>query len=276
MPQLQELSVDWVSLVDRAAVRDPQNKSEPRRFLLSKREGADAPEDTIRKDRTMPDDKTPEELQAALDKAEKDAEEVQKKHDEELKKAQDERDAALAKADPSKKAPTKDGEPDSDDEGETAETSKAVKAALAKADEQRVALEKRVEGAETIAKEERDRRVTAEFITKAEGYGSLSVKPTEFGPVLKRIAEKVDKADFDVLEQLLGATNEQVSKGALFRELGSSVGGQAVPEGAYAEIQQKAEQLRKSDSKLSKGEAEARAMSENPDLQARYLAEMRG
>jgi len=37
MNELTDLRVDWVSLVDSAAVRDPQNKSEPRRFLLFKR-----------------------------------------------------------------------------------------------------------------------------------------------------------------------------------------------------------------------------------------------
>ena len=40
MPQLKDLDVQFVSLVDRAAVRDPQRKSEPRRFILMKREGA--------------------------------------------------------------------------------------------------------------------------------------------------------------------------------------------------------------------------------------------
>jgi hypothetical protein len=40
MAQLQDLQVDWVSLVDRASVRDPQAKSEPRRFLLYKRDGS--------------------------------------------------------------------------------------------------------------------------------------------------------------------------------------------------------------------------------------------
>jgi hypothetical protein len=43
MTQLTDIHVDWVSLVDRAAVRDPQNKSEPRRFLLWKREGSVEP-----------------------------------------------------------------------------------------------------------------------------------------------------------------------------------------------------------------------------------------
>jgi hypothetical protein len=44
VPQLVDIDVDFVSLVDRAAVRDPQRKSEPRRFLLMKREGANTPE----------------------------------------------------------------------------------------------------------------------------------------------------------------------------------------------------------------------------------------
>lgn len=44
MPELSNLSdlqVDFVSLVDRAAVRDPVNQSEPMRFLVWKREGSD-------------------------------------------------------------------------------------------------------------------------------------------------------------------------------------------------------------------------------------------
>jgi hypothetical protein len=38
MPQLEDLRVDFVSLVDRAAVRDPEDPSEPMRFLLTKSE----------------------------------------------------------------------------------------------------------------------------------------------------------------------------------------------------------------------------------------------
>jgi hypothetical protein len=280
MPQLTDLQVDFVSLVDRAAVRDPQRKTEPRRFLLSKRDGASVPENITRKEGTMPE-KTPEELQAALTKAEADAKELQKTHDDELKKAQDdlkaaqdERDAAVAKADAApKKAPTKDGkEPDADDEPEL---SKAAQERIKKAEDEVTELRKTAEESQTIAKDERDRRVTAEFITKAEGYGSLPIKAPEFGPILKRAAEKLEKTDFEALEQLLKAANEQISKGDLFKEYGASVGGNAMPEGAYAEMQQKAEVLRKSDSKLSKGAAEARVMKEDPELQARYLAEMR-
>lgn len=281
MPQLKDINVDWVSLVSRAAVRDPQNKSEPRRFMLWKHQDANPPEGGNHMDTII---KTAEELAADLAKAEKDALEATEKHEAELQKAQDalkkaeeERDAAVAKADtPPKKAPTTDGDGDGDEDESEQEMSKAMQAKLEKAEADRVALEKRVTDAEELAKSERDLRVTSEFITKAEGYTSLSVKPAEFGPVLKRISEKVEKADFEVLEQLLDASNEQVSKGDLYRELGSSVGGQAKPDTAYAEVQQKAEVLRKSDPKLSKGEAEARVMSEDRELQARHVAESRG
>lgn len=46
MPVLKDIQVDWISFVDRAAMRDPQNQSEPQRFLITKREGADAPHTT--------------------------------------------------------------------------------------------------------------------------------------------------------------------------------------------------------------------------------------
>ena len=44
MPQLEELAVNFVSFVPRAAVRDPQQPSEPRRFLVWKGEGVSVPD----------------------------------------------------------------------------------------------------------------------------------------------------------------------------------------------------------------------------------------
>lgn len=41
MPDLKNLDVEWVSLVDRAAVRDPVEQSEPMRFLIWKRDDTD-------------------------------------------------------------------------------------------------------------------------------------------------------------------------------------------------------------------------------------------
>jgi|SRR6185437_15983612 len=277
MSHLQDLTVDWVSLVDRAAVRDPQNKSEPRRFLLWKREGTTPPTAREGGDHMQ---KTEDELRAAVEKAEKDAQEARIAQE----KAEKERDDALAKA---TEAEEKDKDDDRDG-GAEAEVNKAdlppaVRAALEKAEErEKEATRKadeamaKAEAADKIAKEERDTRVTQEFITKAEGYKALPVKATDFGPVLKRAAEKLEKADFDVIEELLKAADEQIARGSLFKEMGANVGGSVLPSDALGELQRKAEELRKSDSNLSKADAEMRVMKEDPDLQARYLAEQRG
>jgi hypothetical protein len=45
MPSLEDLQVDFVSLVDRAAVRDPENPDEPMRWLIWKRETPNVKED---------------------------------------------------------------------------------------------------------------------------------------------------------------------------------------------------------------------------------------
>jgi hypothetical protein len=277
MPHLQDLTVDWVSLVDRAAVRDPQNKSEPRRFLLWKREGTTTPTADKGGDHMTT---TEDELRAAVDKAEQDAKEAREAQE----KAEKERDDALAKA---AEAEEKDGD-DEKDGGAEAEVNKAdlppaVRAALEKAEErEKEATRKadeamlKAEAADKIAKEERDTRVTQEFITKAEGFKALPVKPASFGPVLKRASEKLDKADFDALDELLKAADEQIAKGDLFKEMGAGVGGSVLPSDSLGELQRKAEELRKNDSGLSKADAEIRVMKEDPELQARYLAEQRG
>ncbi len=41
MPELRNLDVQWLSLVDRAAVRDPSDPDQPQRFLLWKRESGE-------------------------------------------------------------------------------------------------------------------------------------------------------------------------------------------------------------------------------------------
>ncbi|HET6999344.1 MAG TPA: hypothetical protein VFI03_12235 [Solirubrobacterales bacterium] len=52
MPNLSNLTVDFVSLVDRPAVRDPEDPTDPMRFLLQKRD---------RKDQTMAEPTTTQE-----------------------------------------------------------------------------------------------------------------------------------------------------------------------------------------------------------------------
>lgn len=267
---LRDLDVTTVSLVDRAAVRDSTNKSEPMRLLLWKREGDPTPEGG-----TM----TEQEMRAAVEKAERDATELRKQLEEQttlksdLKKAQDEIAELKKAADPEKREPAK---------LDKSQLDPAVREALEKAEQreqeasERIAkAEKAASDASELAKAERDARVTREFITKAEAYRALPVEAEKFGPVLKSVSEKLTKEEADAIDTLLKAADEQIAAGELFKEQGR--GGTAPKaDSAVAEVQRKAEDLRKSDANLRPDQAMDRVLNSDRALQERYLAEMRG
>jgi hypothetical protein len=291
MPQLQDIDVQWVSIVDRAAVRDPQNKSEPRRFLLWKGEGVTPPEDTTTGKEGGPvPQQTPEELQAALTKAEEaraaaetahkaELEKRDQEHKAELEKAQKERDEALAKA--GKKPGEGEAEDGDEDDLNKADLPPEVRARIEKAERDATAriekAEQAAQEATELAKAEREQRVTREFVAKAETLPHLPQKPGEFGPVLKSASEKLTKEEYDELDRVLKAANEQIERGSLFKELGGAGGpGPGAGTDAFSEVQRKAEELRKADSSLSPERALQKAMESDPELQARYAAEQRG
>lgn len=267
--ELTDLKVDWVSLVDRAAVRDPVNRSDPMRFLVWKRDDQ-TPEGGAHM-------KTAEELQAELTKAQ-----------ETIAKA--EADGTTLKADLAKAlADIADLKRQLDEDREPAKKAEEinkdelpapVRAALEKAETDAKANAERAEKAEKaageaseIAKAEREQRLTKEFVAKAEGYKALVVKADEFGPVLKEAAEKLSKESFEAIETVLKAADEQIAKGDLFKEQGRSREGQ--PDGALAEATKKADEIRKADPKLSPSQALDMALTADRGLQERYLAEVR-
>lgn len=251
MSRLTDLQVEFVSLVDRAAVRDPSNPTEPQKFLLFKRESG-APPTT---GGPMPDTATPEELSAAL------------------KKAEEERDALTAKVAKLEKKLAKKGVKTDDadaDELNKADLPPAVRAAIEKSERDAAAAAERAKKAEQIAKAEQDRRLTAEFVTKAETLKHLPLDPEAFGPVLKRASELLEKDDVEAIDTLLKAANEQ----ARVSELLKSYGRDGEPEGdreATDQLEKKAAEIRK-DEGVSRAEAMRRAMRENPELTAGYLA----
>ncbi len=281
MPQLADVEVDFVSLVDKAAVRDPENPTEPRRFLVYKREGTPTAEGSSMSET---------ELREALDKAEREKAEAQERATAaETAKAEAERqrDEAVAKADaPSKKpaADTEDGAGDDNDADDVSKSDKglpeAVRAEIAKrerAAEERAEArirkaEEKADAADTLAKAERDLRVEGEFVTKAEGYTHLPVKASEFGPLLKRASEALSSDDFAALSSLLDGVNNQIATSDLFKQVGSSVGGSSESD-VWGEIKRRAADLRKSDSGLSQEAAEVEVVKADPMLQARVQAE---
>jgi hypothetical protein len=267
VPQLRNLGVQFVSLVDRAAVRNPENPTEPQRFLVYKRDnqGGDMP--------------TTEELTAELQKMEDARDEMEKaarEATEKLEKAETERAELAARVEKLEK-----GDEPAEPKVDLAKADPAIRAALEKAESDRQAMAERLEKAEKateeadkLAKAERDARVTREFITKAEGLKGLSQEPAKFGPVLKSAAEKLTKDEADELDRVLKAADEQIRASLLFKEQGH--GGQTPPaDSALAEVQRKAEELKKADGTLTDSQAFAKAMESDKALEQRYLDEVR-
>ncbi|MHB1950166.1 MAG: hypothetical protein ACYCQK_01675 [Acidiferrobacteraceae bacterium] len=241
MPRLTNLTVDYVSLVDRAAVRDPANPTEPQRFLLAKSE---VPVFTSR-------GKSPS--GGSMTDTEKDLRERAEKAEAKAAKLE----AKLAKREKAIKADT----------GADAD----LRAKLAKAEKEAQATAERAEKAERIAKQERVQRVQREFIAKAQDEFPHLGNPAELGPELMRMSEKLSKDDFESHLKRLAAANEQIRKGALFSELGHA--GESADGSAHTQKLAKAvADIRKADSSLSEYQAREKALAANPDLAAELAA----
>ena len=267
---LVNLDVEFVSLVDRAAVRDPTAPTQPQRFVVFKRDRGAQP--TPKEDPMTP---TPEEQAAALEKAQAELAETLAK----LEKS--EADKARAEAELAEK--NKPADPPEPKKVDKSALAPEVREMIEKAEREAEQLRKdhaedraRLEKAEQLAKEERDLRVEREFIAKAEKEFPHIGAAGELGPRLKRMSESLSKEDYDAHLQQLAATNAQLETGALFSELGKSGDPQAGGQDAdMAKLQKAAEEIRKADSSLSNYEAMELALRQDKAAQARYLANNR-
>jgi hypothetical protein len=254
--RLTDLNVEFVSLVDRAAVRNAENPTEPQRFLVWKAERGDPTTDP-----TQGGSMTPEEA-AALAKAEKDTTDAQAA----LAKSETEKAELTARVETLEKAAKP--EP-STEEIDKADLPPAVVARLEKAETEAQELRKSAEEATSLAKAERDIRVTREFVAKAEKFTSLTVDPAVFGPVLKSASEKLTADESAELDRVLKAADEQLRQSGLLKEAG--VSGDAKATGPEGELAQKAEELRKADPSLTDARARIKVMEGDKRLQQAYL-----
>ncbi len=150
---------------------------------------------------------------------------------------------------------------------------KAVfEAALAKADPMVAAVMKRqqeqLDEAERVAKAERDARLTAQYVSKAEALPMISEDKAGLATLLRTMADKLTPEEVEKVETILKAANEQIAKGDLFSEFGK--GGAETTIAKSVEAQ--AAELRKNNPKLTKEQAIAQVYEDNPDL---YLAELK-
>ncbi|MDD5034846.1 MAG: hypothetical protein PHE55_08825 [Methylococcaceae bacterium] len=162
--------------------------------------------------------------------------------------------------------------PDKKDEDTMTETE--IKKALEERDTVNKALSDKLETVTKALESERDIRVTNEWIAKCEK--NLSHYPgksmPEMAQVLKALAAvdpKLADAQFDTMK----AASDAIKKGALLEEQGRAGGGNVG--GAMDKIDKAAVELRKVDPKLTQAQAVAKAMNDNKDLYAEYLAEQK-
>lgn len=90
------------------------------------------------------------------------------------------------------------------------------------AEDRATAAEAKHEEALTLAKAEKDARLTAEFIRKAEGFANLPVKPDVLGPILKKLTEALSAEEYTQVTTILSAANTAAAP--IFTEHGRSGG----------------------------------------------------
>jgi len=129
---------------------------------------------------------------------------------------------------------------------------------------------KRVEEAEKLAKQERDARIEREFIEKASKFKYLPINPQEFGKVMKSLYE-TNSEQYKEVEKVLQAADKQLEKSKMFDEIGLNQEGDSE---ASTALHKKAEEIMKSDSKLTREQAFLKAVEQNPELYEQYKREM--
>jgi len=148
------------------------------------------------------------------------------------------------------------------------EMAKAAPVDVEKAD-----LAKRLEDATIELAKLKDEKVTAEFVKRAAEIGVPGQDAAHLGGLLKR-AYAADKQLGDDVEAALksAATHAAAVTAPLFAKVGTT-GGDAAGASASIKIAHLADELRKQNPKLSKHQAEAKVLEQNPALYKQSLAE---
>lgn len=121
-----------------------------------------------------------------------------------------------------------------------------------------------------IAKME-DERIVKQYAERvAAEYPSLPVKADEFAPVLRKAESVLDDAGKAELNRVLKAADAAMR--AAMGEMGRN-GGAPAAGSAYTEMESKAEELRKTEPKITREQAFAKAMVAHPDLARRVRDE---
>lgn len=83
----------------------------------------------------------------------------------------------------------------------------------------------RLAKAEKLATDERDARLSAEYLEVAKSLDGLPTKPEELATILRKAADTLDPKDNQELLRVLKAVDAQVKESGLFKEVGGGGGG---------------------------------------------------
>lgn len=131
--------------------------------------------------------------------------------------------------------------------------------------------QERAEAAEMIAKAERDFRLEREFVSKCATLTHLPIDNDDFGKVLKSIADVIDTDTFNKVWQVLEAANANIGTGNTFKEIGKSTGFHN--DGPATNIEKAAAKIQSENPNLSREQAIAKAVENDPTLYISYLRE---
>ena len=149
-------------------------------------------------------------------------------------------------------------------EGENMTISKEAKEAIDKAEKANEVLTKTNEKLTSRIDKLEDKNLTNEYLTIAKEKYPLIGKVEETANILKNASKTMSKEDFETLKKTFKANQEQLESSGLFKEVGSN----SVDENGdvEAEIQKKAEEIRKADPSISIEKARVKVLDENPEL----------
>ena len=124
-----------------------------------------------------------------------------------------------------------------------------------------------------VAKLEDDAAVEKFTNQARDDYGAEGEDADKLGAMLKAASESMPEDQYTALTERLSADRELLTQSALFQGLG--VDGEGTAGDAEAELQKKANELRKADGTLTKAAAFSKACDELPDVYEVHRAEHR-
>lgn len=135
----------------------------------------------------------------------------------------------------------------------------------------------RIAKAEKMAADERDARLSAEYLTKARELGGVPAKPEDLATLLREADEKLSKEAGAELGRLLKAVAAQEATSDLFKEAGAAGGGPSYGS-AWDKVAQEAQALVKASVatgvNLTFDQAVDKVATTNPQLIAAYQREV--